>query len=152
MVLEAIKYSRGQLALLEQRKLPQETEWIDIRNTEDGWKAIREMTVRGAPAIAISGALSLAVELVREGNGSQFESAKSAEEHVKERLQYLETRWVCMLWFCGWMWCLIAEVLWIGGELWFGMLKVDVTVWWFTTLDCLGFLHDTKHGSYLSWK
>ena len=37
--------------LLEQRKLPLETEWLTIDGPQAAWTAIRDMTVRGAPAI-----------------------------------------------------------------------------------------------------
>lgn len=90
-MLEAIDYQRGRLRLLDQRKLPHETIWIDICDTKDGWTAIRNMTVRGAPAIAIAGMLSLAVELVTGGQGMQFESVEAAELFIEERLEYLET-------------------------------------------------------------
>ena len=90
-MLEAIEYSRGTLRLLEQRALPHEIEWIDIRDADDGWKAIRDMTVRGAPAIAIAGMLSLAVELVTGGEGMQFDTAENARSVIDSRLSYLET-------------------------------------------------------------
>jgi 5-methylthioribose kinase len=91
MVLEAIRYSRGSLQLLEQRLLPLQTEWIEIKSVEDGWNAIRDMTVRGAPAIADAAALSLAVELVLAGNGSQFASASDAVQQINSKLDYLAT-------------------------------------------------------------
>jgi 5-methylthioribose kinase len=91
MVLEAIRYSRGSLQLLEQRLLPLQTEWIEIKGVEDGWNAIRDMTVRGAPAIADAAALSLAVELVQGGSGSQFASASHAVEQINAKLDYLAT-------------------------------------------------------------
>uniref|UniRef100_A0A803M8P3 Methylthioribose-1-phosphate isomerase n=1 Tax=Chenopodium quinoa TaxID=63459 RepID=A0A803M8P3_CHEQI len=62
--LQSICYKRGSLQLLDQRKLPLETVYLDIKNASDGWFAIKEMVVRGAPAIAIAAALSLAVEAV----------------------------------------------------------------------------------------
>ena len=92
MVLEAIRYTRGSLQLLEQRKLPLETEWLDVRTVEDGWTAIRDMTVRGAPAIADAAALSLAVELVQGGAGAQFADAAAAVEAINAKLDYLATR------------------------------------------------------------
>lgn len=53
--LEAIRYKRegdhASLNLLEQRKLPLETEWLEISGPRAAWTAIRDMTVRGAPAI-----------------------------------------------------------------------------------------------------
>lgn len=48
--------------------------------------------MRGAPAIAIAGALSLAVRLKDDGAGSQFSSAQEAERFVEEQLRYLVTR------------------------------------------------------------
>lgn len=57
--LEAIRFSRqnngggggASLALLEQRALPQATEWVQIDGPKAAFTAIRDMTVRGAPAI-----------------------------------------------------------------------------------------------------
>eukprot|EP00976_Prorocentrum_cordatum_P092028 1188761-Prorocentrum_minimum.AAC.3 len=51
---------------------------------------IRDMVVRGAPAIGVSAALSLAVELV---NHASFPSAKDVEEYTISALEYLVTRW-----------------------------------------------------------
>lgn len=64
--LESIKYTRGSLRLLDQRRLPLETVFDDITSVQDIWVAIREMRVRGAPAIAVSAALGLAVATQRE--------------------------------------------------------------------------------------
>nr|DAD44219.1 TPA_asm: hypothetical protein HUJ06_002449 [Nelumbo nucifera] len=61
--LQSICYKRGSLRLLDQRRLPLETIYLDVRDVTDGWNAIRDMVVRGAPAIAIAAALSLAVEV-----------------------------------------------------------------------------------------
>lgn len=61
--LQSICYERGSLRLLDQRKLPLETVYLDINDATDGWHAITKMVVRGAPAIAIAAALSLAVEV-----------------------------------------------------------------------------------------
>ncbi|GAB4820785.1 hypothetical protein N2152v2_007831 [Parachlorella kessleri] len=91
MSLEAIAYKRGRLRLLEQRKLPLELDFVDISGPQECHKAIYEMTVRGAPAIAISAALSLAVELVNRGSGAQFASTTQAVEHIASQLDYLVT-------------------------------------------------------------
>lgn len=55
MSLVAIQYERGALRLLEQRKLPLETVWLEIAGCEDCFTAIRDMTVRGAPGAAAGG-------------------------------------------------------------------------------------------------
>ena len=61
--LEAIRYSRGKLQLLDQLKLPTETVFMDVPDCDACWTAIKDMNVRGAPAIAIAAALALAVDL-----------------------------------------------------------------------------------------
>lgn len=61
MTLQAIQYTRGApLRILDQKKLPHQTVYLDLNTVQDAWNAIRDMNVRGAPAIAIVAALSLA--------------------------------------------------------------------------------------------
>ena len=43
--LEAIKYSKGKLKIVDQLLLPHDMHYIDIRSTQDGWQAIRDMQV-----------------------------------------------------------------------------------------------------------
>lgn len=86
--LQSIRYERGSLRLLDQRRLPLETVYLDIRNTTDGWNAIREMVVRGAPAIAIAAALSLAVEV---SDLSYSGSPSDAASYLGKKLEYLVT-------------------------------------------------------------
>lgn len=85
--LQSICYKRGSLQLLDQRKLPLETIYLDIKNVQDGWDAIKEMVVRGAPAIAIAAALSLAVEVskLETFNGT----AQDAVSFISQKLEYL---------------------------------------------------------------
>lgn len=47
--LVAIKYERGQLRLLDQRRLPFEEVWLDVPTPQDAWQQIKDMVVRGAP-------------------------------------------------------------------------------------------------------
>ena len=61
MVLQAIKYTRGKLEILDQLRLPHEEVFVNIQTVQDAWDAIHSMQVRGAPAIAIVAALSIAV-------------------------------------------------------------------------------------------
>lgn len=85
--LQAILYKRGSLRLLDQRKLPLETIYLDIRDANDGWVAIRDMVVRGAPAIAIAAALSLAVEVsnLKDFSGTSDDAAS----FLGKKLEYL---------------------------------------------------------------
>ena len=54
---------RVKLQLLDQLKLPRETVFMDVPDCDACWTAIKDMNVRGAPAIAIAAALALAVDL-----------------------------------------------------------------------------------------
>ena len=90
MSLEAIKYTRGELQVLDQLRLPHESIYVSIKTSEDGHRAIHRMVVRGAPAIAIVAALSLAVELESLRDLSEF-TPDSIHEHIKKALDYLNT-------------------------------------------------------------
>ncbi|MED6185289.1 hypothetical protein PIB30_055556 [Stylosanthes scabra] len=85
--LQSICYNRGSLQLLDQRKLPLETTFLDIKDSTDGWNAIRDMVVRGAPAIAIAAALSLAVEVSNLGSFNGLPDA--AASLLQSKLEYL---------------------------------------------------------------
>jgi methylthioribose-1-phosphate isomerase len=85
--LQAIKYKRGELHILDQLLLPYQTKYELVKDSNDGHNVIKSMKVRGAPAIAIVAALSLAVEL----NFKRFEDNKTALQFIKTRLEYLKT-------------------------------------------------------------
>ncbi|KAG8174796.1 hypothetical protein JTE90_021362 [Oedothorax gibbosus] len=86
-MLEAIKYKRGQLEILDQLLLPSRTCYENISTVSEGWEAIRLMKVRGAPAISIVAALSLAVTLTKR----EFASKEDLHEFVCDSLNYLAT-------------------------------------------------------------
>lgn len=88
MVLEAIRYKPGSLQIINQLKLPHQEEYDEIRNAEEGWYAIKEMRTRGAPAIAIVAALSLAVELQTT---TLSDKAEEVAAFIVEKLVYLVT-------------------------------------------------------------
>lgn len=101
MVLQAIKYSRGRLEILDQLRLPHAEVYNNIKNSKDAWHAIKSMQVRGAPAIAIVAALSVAVEAVgcvesldrgnEQTDPSRTTSGKATAEHIGSQLGYLVT-------------------------------------------------------------
>ncbi|XP_032025799.1 methylthioribose-1-phosphate isomerase isoform X2 [Hylobates moloch] len=88
MTLEAIRYSRGSLQILDQLLLPQQSRYEVVGSVRQAWEAIRAMKVRGAPAIALVGCLSLAVEL-QAGAGGPGLAALVA--FVRDKLSFLVT-------------------------------------------------------------
>ena len=59
MTVEAIRWEQDSLFLLDQRRLPHEITWLRCHSVEEVSKAITDMVVRGAPAIAITAAYGL---------------------------------------------------------------------------------------------
>lgn len=85
MSLQAIKYENGILEILDQLLLPGQSKYVTVKGVEDGWRVINTMQVRGAPAIAIVGCLSLCVELQKE----EIDSKKTLRQEVEGKLNYL---------------------------------------------------------------
>lgn len=57
----AIRWHGDRLELLDQRLLPHETHWLALHGAEDTARAIRDMVVRGAPAIGIAAGYGVAL-------------------------------------------------------------------------------------------
>ncbi|CUG89402.1 methylthioribose-1-phosphate isomerase, putative [Bodo saltans] len=91
--LESIKYSRTSFTLLDQRQLPFATVFDDVRTVQDVWVAIKEMRVRGAPAIAVSAALGIATagRLKLEANEPEVQSVDGAKAFLLGSLDYVAT-------------------------------------------------------------
>ncbi|NXX38181.1 MTNA isomerase, partial [Tricholaema leucomelas] len=87
MALEAIRYRRGSLHILNQKLLPAELRYEPVPGVERAWEAIAGMEVRGAPAIALVGCLSLAVELA--AGAAPGEDSAALEAFVEQRLRFL---------------------------------------------------------------
>lgn len=58
---DAIRWQNDQLQLLDQRRLPAHCDYLSYDSAEDVAAAIRDMVVRGAPAIGISAAYGMAL-------------------------------------------------------------------------------------------
>jgi methylthioribose-1-phosphate isomerase len=59
--IRAVQWQGDHLRLLDQRLLPAEERWIDCRDAEQVTQAIRDLVVRGAPAIGIAAAWGVAM-------------------------------------------------------------------------------------------
>ena len=60
-IVEPIRFESDQLELIDQLKLPSDENWVPIDSVEQGANAIRDMVVRGAPAIGVTAAYSYAL-------------------------------------------------------------------------------------------
>lgn len=97
--LQAIKFDRENrtLLVLDQLLIPFQEQYIPVHSVADGYSVIRKMQVRGAPAIAIVGALSIVVELnyILNGGTTQafydIQDLLSFKKTLLQRINFLVT-------------------------------------------------------------
>jgi methylthioribose-1-phosphate isomerase len=66
MGVDTLRWTGNTLELLDQRALPERIEYVTCRTAADTADAIREMVVRGAPAIGCAAAFGVALESARQ--------------------------------------------------------------------------------------
>ncbi len=67
----------GCLRLIDQRVLPGKVEYLDCRDTEQLWDAIKTLAVRGAPAIGVSAGYGLVLGLQKCDSSSSEEALET---------------------------------------------------------------------------
>ena len=74
MIAEAIEWIDGKLRILDQGRLPREQIFADLANYHDVVLAIKEMRVRGAPAIGVAAAYGIALGAsgIKTANKEEF--------------------------------------------------------------------------------
>ncbi|WP_333639109.1 S-methyl-5-thioribose-1-phosphate isomerase [Pyrobaculum aerophilum] len=75
--IRPIEWSGDKLVLLDQRLLPFETKYVEARTVVEVANAIRDMVVRGAPAIGITAAFGMVLALVENKPASVEEALKT---------------------------------------------------------------------------
>ena len=63
--VEPIRWTGDTVQLLDQRRLPREIVWVTCRDAHETASAIRDMIVRGAPAIGVTAAFGIALAAMR---------------------------------------------------------------------------------------
>ena len=84
--ISPVKYVDGELLLLDQTLLPNEEHYIEIKTKEDIWEAIRNLRVRGAPAIGVAAAYGLYIS-VRDIESENVDDFVDRFREVKEYLE-----------------------------------------------------------------
>jgi len=74
MMARTIEWLDGKLRILDQSKLPREQIFVDLDNYHDVVLAIKEMRVRGAPAIGVAAAygIALGASSIKTANKDEF--------------------------------------------------------------------------------
>jgi methylthioribose-1-phosphate isomerase len=87
MKFKTIEWKGDRVRMLDQRKLPQEVQYLDCRNASSVAQAIRTMAIRGAPAIGIAAAMgiALAAKKIRYSHPRFFaEAIKTVCQEMRE--------------------------------------------------------------------
>jgi len=84
-MVSAIKWDDDKLMLLDQRLLPDKVEYVNCVDFRQAAKAIRDMVVRGAPAIGITGGYALAMATMEAAQRFPGPSKVSLQEDFIKR-------------------------------------------------------------------
>jgi len=87
-MISPIAWKDNQVVMIDQRKLPWEEKWLYCENYRDVARCIKNMVIRGAPAIGVAAAMGLALGVlkVRTKNIDVFyERLKKISDHLAEQ-------------------------------------------------------------------
>ena len=84
---KTIEWKDGKVVMIDQRRLPGEEVYVECSSYEDVAKCIKEMVIRGAPAIGVAAAMGIAlgaVDSAQNKEGFFFESLKKVLEVISK--------------------------------------------------------------------
>lgn len=85
--LRPLVWKEKRLFVIDQRLLPHQERWIELKDERDVYKAIKDMVIRGAPAIGIVAAFGFLLGAKRILSSNPQKDL----EHLKEIAQYLKS-------------------------------------------------------------
>lgn len=94
-MIETMRWEQGWLALLNQTKLPQQTEWIICKDYQRVKLAIQRLEVRGAPAIGAAAAFAMVLGAVKASKRPDFLGtlAKIKDDLISARPTAVNLAW-----------------------------------------------------------
>ncbi|MBJ6362173.1 S-methyl-5-thioribose-1-phosphate isomerase [Paenibacillus sp. GCM10012307] len=84
--LQSVIWAGEHLDLLDQRLLPEEIKYLSLQTSEEIWEAIRQLKVRGAPAIGMTAAYGVVL-----GSRVEETSVEAWHRTVHQQANYLAT-------------------------------------------------------------
>jgi len=95
-----VEFKDGNLLILDQTLLPGEERYIEVKTEEDIWDAIKNLRVRGAPAIGVAAAYGVYVS-VRNIDEKDFDDFKERFLAVKKYIESARPTAVNLFWALG---------------------------------------------------
>lgn len=96
-MIPTVEWKDGAVRLLDQSRLPEHIEFIDCRDYQTVAKAIRELRVRGAPAIGVTAAMGVALG-AQEINTVDYDSFVKAVSTICDHLAATRPTAVNLFW------------------------------------------------------
>lgn len=96
-MIDTIRYEKGSIYIIDQTKLPTELVVIEIDNVKECWDAIKELKVRGAPAIGIAAAYGVVVG-VKDIDENDFENFYKEFKKISDYLASSRPTAVNLFW------------------------------------------------------
>jgi methylthioribose-1-phosphate isomerase len=96
-MIPTVEWKDGAVRLLDQSRLPEHIEFIDCRDYQTVAKAIRELRVRGAPAIGVTAAMGVALG-AQEINTVDYDSFVKAVSAICDHLAATRPTAVNLFW------------------------------------------------------
>jgi methylthioribose-1-phosphate isomerase len=81
--IRPIEWCRDHVKLIDQTKLPYDFDYVDVKTYEEMATAIKDMIVRGAPAIGVSGAFGMVLGAIQYKNLEKSEFLSKMKEISK---------------------------------------------------------------------
>ncbi len=75
--------AKDAVRVLDQRRLPADEVWLDLTSADEVAQAIKDLTVRGAPAIGVAAAYGIAVEARRGADVARLREAADRLVHAR---------------------------------------------------------------------
>lgn len=82
MPVKTIEWVDGKIRIIDQTKLPEQFVYLDIDRIEDLAEAIRNLRIRGAPAIGIAGAMGVALAAFQHENENKKELVRKLNDTI----------------------------------------------------------------------
>ena len=82
-MISTVEWKNSIVRMLDQTKLPLETVYNDCKDYQTVAKGIKELWVRGAPAIGVSAAMGLALGRDRSGQARSRSSGRGSRKSAR---------------------------------------------------------------------
>lgn len=86
-MIKPVEWKETYVKVLDQTLLPEEVKFMEIRDAQVMWDAIKMLCVRGAPAIGVGAGYGVAIEMQKHVK----ESTAEYHKNLKETIEYLAT-------------------------------------------------------------